>query len=105
MPKIAKITTVKTTENLTKLILSVDAVLVNHVQITSARLHTLSGAIFADSTVTPANWDFTNAGFITVKLGKTDLPAGINNCILVVTDSTHLTGLAWQTQLEITNIP
>jgi hypothetical protein len=104
MAKKVKITSVLGTENLTKIILSVDGVVQNHTAITGCKVHSSKGTILADSTITPAIWDFTNAGFLTVKLGLSDLPLGTADYILVMKTALHPVGYAWDTLLEVTQL-
>lgn len=101
-----KITAVASTENRYKIILSVDGVIQNHTLITAAKLRTADGVTLADSEIDPSDWDFTNAGFLTVKLGLADIAAGDYTCKLIVKDASHTIGLAWlDTDIILTVLP
>lgn len=101
-----KLTVVNGTENCFKLVLSTDGVIITHTNIINAALRTLDGLTLADSEVDPTDWDFTDPGFVIVKLGLTELPGGLQKCILIVKDASNPTGLAWdRTELHLTVVP
>ena len=101
-----KITAVRLTENIYKIILSVDGVVQNHTTITAAKLQTTDGTVLASSEVDPTDWNFTNSAYLTVKLGLADITAGEYTCKLIVKDSTHSIGLAWlDTDIILTVLP
>lgn len=105
MAKRVKATVLKNTENKFKLVLSVAGVVQNHSLITAAEIRTTVGDTLADSEVDASDWDFTNPGFLIVKLGLTDIPAGDYSCYLVTKDSNHQIGLAWDTEILLTVLP
>ena len=100
-----KATVVKNTENIFKIALSVDGVLQNHTAITSAELRTSDGLTLADYDVDPTDWSFANTSYLTVKLGLTDVTAGVYTCKLIIKDATHTIGLAWDTDIILTVLP
>jgi hypothetical protein len=105
MAKKVKATVLLNTENKYKIILSVQGIVQNHTLITAAELRTSEGVTLADSEIDASDWDFTNTGFLLVKLGLTDLPVGTHSCRLIIKDSTHTIGLAWDTEILLTVLP
>ncbi len=105
MAKKVKATVLLNTENKYKIILSVENVIQNHTLITAAELRTSEGVTLADSEVDASDWDFTNSGFLLVKLGLTDLPVGTHSCRLIIKDASHTIGLAWDTEILLTVLP
>jgi len=83
------------TENKFKFTLFADGVLIDHTTILAAKLHTIFGTTLADSEIDPTDWDFTNTGFITVKLGLTQSLSNTYSCKLIVKTADNTTGLAW----------
>lgn len=83
------------TENKHKLILSSDGVVINHTLILGAELRDKYGVTIADSDVDASLWDFTNAAFMTVKIGLSGVVKGTHNTKLIIKDSLHSTGLVW----------
>lgn len=101
-----RVTAVKNTENIYKIFISTDGVVMpDHTLITGAELRTSTGTTLADSDVDPNDWDFTNTGYITVKLGLADIAAGDYTCKLILKDATHSIGLAWDTDILLTVLP
>lgn len=100
-----KVTSVNNTENIFKIILSENGVVVNHTSITSAELRTSDGKTIASSITDPSDWNFTNAGFLTVKFGQASVSAGTYTCKLIIRDATHLVGIAWDTDIVLTILP
>jgi hypothetical protein len=105
MAKTTKLTVVKNTENIFKLELKNNNVLIDHTAVVSAELRSASGVTVASSITDPSDWDFTNAGYITVKFGLTDLPVKTESYTLIVRDAVNVIGIAWDTQLLITFLP
>jgi hypothetical protein len=101
----SKISVVKNTENIYKIALTVDGVLTNHSLITAAELRTLEGVTIASSTAIPSVYDFTNAGYIAVKLGLITAAAGTYTCRLITKDAIHTTGISWDTDIILTILP
>ena len=99
------INAVVNTDNWYKLTLLADGVAINHTLITSAHLRSKTGTLVAASLITPTIWDFTNAGYLLIQLGKSDIPVGIHTYVLVVQDSSHPLGTPWETLLYITMHP
>ena len=101
-----RITTVNGTENTFKLVLSAEGSPINHTTILAAELRTSRGLTIADSDVDATDWDFTNTGYITVKLGLTEAVVGKHNCVLIIRDADHSIGLAWDgTKIDLTVQP
>lgn len=101
-----KLTVTNNTENIFKLVLRSDDVVINHTTILAAELRTSSGLTIADSDVDATDWDFTNTGYITVKLGLTEAITGKHSCKLIIRDADHSIGLAWDgTKIDLTVEP
>jgi len=79
--------------------------LINHTTITAAELRTTTGTTLASSTTDPTDWDFTNSGYLLVKLGLATIKAGTYNCRLIVKDATFTIGLAWDSEISLTVLP
>jgi hypothetical protein len=102
MAKTIEVKAVSGTQNIFKFVLWQDsAPLVDHTIVTAAKLRSDAQVTYADSADFPAAWDFTQAGYISVKLGLTDIPAGTHNCVLIVKSAANPTGLAWDTTIQI----
>lgn len=97
-----KLTGVPGTDTESEFILRVDNVIINHTALTRAKFYLVEQTVSLDSQEFPNAWDFSNTGKLIVKLGKGDLTTGIYKGRLIVYDSAHLDGLAWDTDLEIT---
>lgn len=91
---------VQNTTNSYKFILSSDGIAIDHTAITRARFHN-NGLDYCDSNSFASIWDFTNTGFITVKLGLGNLPVGLTQARLIVSDNVNILGLAWDTLLHL----
>lgn len=105
MAKRVKATVLNNTENKFKIILSVETTVQNHTLITAAELRTSEGVTLADSEVDSSDWDFTNQGYLLVKLGLAELPVGEHVCRLIIKDASHTIGLAWDTEILLTVLP
>ena len=100
------LTVINGTDNLFKLSLSADGELIDHRTLLGAELRTTRGVTIADSDVDSSDWDFTNAGYLLVKLGMVQATPSTYICRLIIKNADHTTGLVWDgTELTLIILP
>lgn len=105
MAKKVKISVISGTENAHKLTISDTIGVIHHVGITRAAVHSSTGVLLGDSSLTPNAFDRTSDSYLLIKFGLLGIAPGTYTCYLLLYDVSHTVGIACETEIVLTILP